>query len=294
VDSAAPLEVSDADVFLSLAQYLTQGSGGEVDETLEATAAKRATVGWQRRAAPQGEAREGEAMSIREWNVVIITHGLSDNGCIYRRDILKESVSRFADAPVFAHDLWIQGQHFYDHLREAEEPYRQYLVRDLVGFITKPQWNGERVSGILHFLPHNKGLADRLTEGYTRGSFGALGLSINSAGPGRPVAGVTRPQRWVESIEAVNSVDFASIPAAGGRIIGPSGQMPIEVKAAQVRARQAEALRVFEPRVVALEARAEAYCQRRTSRLPETAWDVRRREDNRLWRCYGGRPSWAR
>jgi hypothetical protein len=28
--------------------------------------------------------------------------------------------------------------------------------------------------------------------------------------------------------------------------------------------------------------------------LLETDWDRRQREDERLWRCYGGRPSWAR
>jgi hypothetical protein len=206
-------------------------------------------------------------MSIREWNVVIITSGLSDNGHIYRRDVLREWVRKFADVPVYAHDHWIKDQHFYDHLSAAEEPYRQFLVHDLVGFMTKPQWNGERLSGILSFLPHNKGMQARLEAGYERGSFGSLGLSIHAAGPARPVAGAARPQQWVESIEAVNSVDFASMPAAGGRILGPSGRMPVEVRAVQLRARQAEVMRALEPRLTALEARVDAYLARRSARL---------------------------
>jgi hypothetical protein len=206
-------------------------------------------------------------MRSRDWNVVILESGVSLNQNWYRPDIVKAGLKKFDGAPVQMHPAYdARGNVVYVHLTEAEKTaYPMGFPKDLVGVLTQPRWNAGHLSGILHLFPHDQGVHEALTQGYQRGIM-PFGLSVDIAGPGHWREAQGQPIRFMESIEVVNSVDCVSYPAGGGRILGPSGQMPVSVRAAQLRAQQAAAMRALEPRLQALEARAEAFCQRIRSR----------------------------
>jgi hypothetical protein len=165
------------------------------------------------------------------WDVVIIESGDSKNGVFdghqfiqrhYPRETLEKYAHLFEGARVYVYEFKgggpQQGGDRYDHLTEealAANP-RGY-AKNLVGWISRPRMDGDRLMGTVRLLKSADWLRVNLQDSVNHGKPDLYGLSIDSDGSqylGR-VGG--QPRLIVDALHDVRSVDVVTYPAAGGR-----------------------------------------------------------------------------
>lgn len=181
----------------------------------------------------------------REWEVMLITAGLSANGRYYPAATLKKAAPLFEGAAAFA-----------DHATEAERRIRpERSVREKVGQFTNVRYvkesaGGRTLEGLrARFVLVDRALRETLLEAYEAGLRDFLGFSIDAVGKVEPKEVGGKMVKWVESIFRVNSVDVVTSAAAGGafeRLVasnsGSEVTMTPEEMAALVKAQVTEVL----------------------------------------------------
>lgn len=151
----------------------------------------------------------------REWDVLLIQAGLSENGRYYPADTLRKAAPLFEGVASYA-----------DHATDAERQARpERSIKDKVGKFTHPEFGnfsirGRMIEGIkARFKVVASWLKEALLEADSAGEPDFFGFSIDAEGK------VTRKEQggkmvsWVEAITRVNSVDVVTMPAAGGQIV---------------------------------------------------------------------------
>lgn len=160
------------------------------------------------------EAVKGEAVG-REFDVMIIEVGLSQNGTYYPAETLKKAVPLFEGADSFA-----------DHITKDEQQNRpERSIRDKVGKFTNPEFGSFKMGGKVRegikarFHVVAPWLREVLKESVEGGINDFLGFSIE--GEGRVFLRTVAGQRvqYVDEIHKIRSVDCVTSPAAGGRIM---------------------------------------------------------------------------
>ena len=166
------------------------------------------------------ETFEGRIVGAAErdvYDVVLIEEGLSKNGNYYPREVLQRALPLFENAKCFAFEFL---GNVYDHLPEnIKRAVPQGFARNLVGYFTNPVLTEVRpgVHGVkAKFHVVASWAKDLLSNLAKEGRLSKLlGFSIDARGS------VTREgnQLKVESIDALDSVDLVTHPAAGGRFL---------------------------------------------------------------------------
>lgn len=148
---------------------------------------------------------ETEAKSGDEWEVVIISEGVSKTypNFLYTADVLKSSVDKFEGVQVYAHS---KGPHV--------EPSEK-SVRDIVGWIDNVKFENGQVKGILHLLPSAGWLKENLKYAFEKGKLDLYELSIDAYGKWAKKNG----QAIAMAIDKVSSVDVVFKGARGGKFV---------------------------------------------------------------------------
>ena len=150
----------------------------------------------------------------REWDVVLIEEGLSENGRYYPAETLKAAVGLFQGVPSFA-----------DHAGDTDRGRPERSIRDKVGVFANPQYGQWQVGGRLiegikaRFKVVAGWLREALLEAQEAGEPGFYGFSINASGKVDRRQNAGKWVEWVEAITEVTSVDVVTLPAAGGQIV---------------------------------------------------------------------------
>jgi cation transport regulator len=161
--------------------------------------------------------REREGSDGSEWEVVVISAGVSKNGRRYSLDTLRKSAHLFEGKPVYSYDRLLKGREIYDHLSDEELKANPLgYAKDLVGYIKAPRIVGSQLVGTLVVLDGADWLKKNLTSAFRRGKTDVYGLSIDAGGEGHWVESGGQKILEVDSIDEVRSVDVVTFPAAGG------------------------------------------------------------------------------
>lgn len=155
----------------------------------------------------------------RVWEVVLIEEGMSKNGRLYSREVLKDAFERkvFEGLPAFGFVYRTSDGLILDHAKDGVNTAD--FPKDVVGFHRNVRYS-ETSSGKMgliaefHFL--DEILMKKTLEAFKTGNKGLFGLSIDAVGEGEPL-----DQKHVEIkyIVRANSDDIVSFPAAGGRFV---------------------------------------------------------------------------
>ncbi len=161
----------------------------------------------------------------KEWDVVLIEVGLSQNGKFYSDILLKKSAPLFEGVKAYACEL---GNKF-DHVPpETLQQVPGGFARNVVGWFSNVRFDsfkrpdGSKGSGVLgkfNVLEGAKWLRDNMKDAWNRGKTDLLGLSISAEGSGKPGTINGQEVVIVESIEFVDSTDIVTNPAAGGSFL---------------------------------------------------------------------------
>lgn len=151
----------------------------------------------------------------KKWGVLIIQEGMSKNRNHYGRKILTEAAPLYEGAKIYM-----------DH----EETPRRFgrSTRDVAGFLknvtpvmlgTKEAQGGGTLALAATAVIVNAGVQTMLLDAYNEGNPNLFGLSHDVRAESITAVGPDGPFYEVQRIEAVQSVDFVTNPAAGGRLI---------------------------------------------------------------------------
>ncbi len=186
-------------------------AAGETKEAIAGSFGRRKGQGYV--IGPRLEAEETEP-SGAEWDVIVIESGLSSNRNLYEAKVLEAAVPKYEGARMFL-----------DH---QEEPRRfGRSVKDLVGFIRdpRPAFVAHEAEGAAVFAIAATACLTRqdfraeMLEAHRLGKPDLFGLSHDIRAKSQAQMLSSGPAVKVESIEKVDSVDFVTNPAAGGRVL---------------------------------------------------------------------------
>lgn len=148
------------------------------------------------------------------WDVVIIEAGLSRNRNLYERAVLEAAVPKYEGARLFM-----------DH----EEQPRRFgrSTRDLAGFLkdVRPALVASEAEGTARFAIAatawitKRWVREELLDAWRAGKPDLYGLSHDVRATSQIIALPDGPAVKVDAIERVESVDFVTNPAAGGRLL---------------------------------------------------------------------------
>lgn len=157
----------------------------------------------------------GEEPTGAEWDVIVISAGVSGNGRLYERNVLEAAIPKYESARMFL-----------DH---QEEPRRfGRSTKDLVGFLrdVRPVFVAQEAEGQSVFALAatacltKKSMREELLEAWRLGKPDLFGLSHDIMARSENVIlesgdAVLKCQE----IQKVKSVDYVTNPAAGGRVM---------------------------------------------------------------------------
>lgn len=157
----------------------------------------------------------GATLTGKKWGVLVIQEGMSKNRNRYGRKCLTEAAPLYEGAKIYM-----------DH----EETPRRFgrSTRDVAGFLkdVKPvslgggkEATGGRMALAATAVIVNPGVRDMLLEAYQEGNPDMFGLSHDVKAESVAAVGPDGPFYEVQRIESVQSVDFVTNPAAGGRLV---------------------------------------------------------------------------
>lgn len=158
----------------------------------------------------------GAAPTGKKWGVLIIQEGLSKNRNRYGRKVLTEAAPLYESAKIYM-----------DH----EETPRKFgrSTRDVAGFLKHVQpvllGGGKEAEGggtlalAATAVIVNPTVQAMLLDAYNEGNPDLFGLSHDVRAESTTAVGPDGPFYEVKRIESVQSVDFVTNPAAGGRLV---------------------------------------------------------------------------
>jgi hypothetical protein len=162
--------------------------------------------------------REGEdaatPASGREWDVIVIESGLSSNRNLYEASVLRTAMPKY------------DGARIYEDHQESPRRFGR-SVKDCVGFLRDPKavFLAREAEGPAIFAVGATACITRATfreellDAWRMGKPDLFGLSHDVRAKSQVQMLADGPAVKVESIEKVDSVDFVTNPAAGGRVM---------------------------------------------------------------------------
>lgn len=150
------------------------------------------------------------------WEVVLIKAGMSKNGRLYSREVLRDAVERkiFEGLPAFAFVYRTPDGLILDHAPDGVSTSN--FPKDVAGFYKDVRFDessGEIV-GQFHFV--DPVLQTKHKEAFDAGNKNLFGLSIDAIGEGEQL---TKDTVEIKYFVRASSDDLVSAPAAGGRFI---------------------------------------------------------------------------
>lgn len=148
---------------------------------------------------------DAEARTVRQ---KIITAGKSKNGRYYSEAVLQKAASLFEGTKCYA-----------NHPTRAESKDRpERSILDITGYLTDVRYEEGILKGTRHFVGDAGDKVWKIVEQVVRHNapVSLIGASINAVGKGAKGKVENEDVLIVESIDAVNSVDDVTSPAAGG------------------------------------------------------------------------------
>lgn len=143
-----------------------------------------------------------EGTSGREWEIKIISPGVSKNGVLYTPDVLQEAAARY------------EGAYSYERHSNGERGFRERIGR-----LHGVQYREGADAGLWAQLRViNPTVREMLLEAAEAGELGTIGFSHDVLAASEPAVHEGRRVRKANRIEAVNSVDMVERPSAGGRM----------------------------------------------------------------------------
>lgn len=157
----------------------------------------------------------GAALTGKKWGVLVIQEGMSKNRNRYGRKVLTDAAPLYEGAKIYM-----------DH----EETPRRFgrSTRDVAGFLkdvkpvtlgTGKEATGGRMALAATAVIVNPTVRDMLLEAYQEGNPDMFGLSHDVKAESVSAVGPDGPFYEVQRIDSVQSVDFVTNPAAGGRLV---------------------------------------------------------------------------
>lgn len=158
----------------------------------------------------------------KDWEVVVIETGLGGNNRSYAANVLKDAVNLYEKCKVYLFERKQEA----DHLPEKEVQDKPWLVRNLVGWLTKPlfksfQLNGKTHEGIvarLHIDDGSEDIRAKMLDAWKNG-LNLFGLSHDADGDIVKVNRFGVDIESVEKIRDVSSVELVTYPAQGGQLL---------------------------------------------------------------------------
>ena len=152
-------------------------------------------------------AAEAAGSSGWEWDVDLVTAGVSLTGWLWRPDVLKEAIPLFEGARAYAHN---DGPH-------TDPNYRR--VQDIVGWYSDVRFVEDRLRARLHITQNAQWLRDLLVSAAEKGKRDIVEFSIHvlTMGSMRMMDG--QLLRVPDKIVKVFSADVVSEGAAGGHLV---------------------------------------------------------------------------
>ncbi len=171
---------------------------------------------------------ESQAKTGAVWDVVLIQAGLSKNKTFYSTDVLRAAAPLFEGTKACAYRFASPFSDRFDHIpQEAAAQKPEGFAANVVGFFKDVRFgtfrkpNGKEGEGLLarfHVLEGADWLRKNLKDAFEHGQPDLLGFSIDARGEMRSAVMDGQEIKLVQKIEAVNSVDVVSEPAAGGGV----------------------------------------------------------------------------
>lgn len=167
-------------------------------------------VGPTREASDQGARPTGNT-----WEVVVIQSGMSANRNFYGRQVLESAIQKYEKARIYL-----------DHVSEPARFGRS--TKDLAGFLkdVRPVMLAQEAGGEPVFaiaataVVTKKAIREELLEAWEAGEPSLYGLSHDVKASGKVYQHTDgEPAVRVDAIQKVESVDFVTNPAAGGRVM---------------------------------------------------------------------------
>lgn len=164
---------------------------------------------------------DADARTVRQ---KIITAGKSKNGRYYSEAVLQRAASLFEGVKTYA-----------NHPSRSESKDRpERSILDITGYITDVRYEEGVLRGTRHFVGDAGEKVWRIVEQVVSGGAPAslIGASINAVGKGAKGKVEDDDVFIVESIDAVNSVDDVTSPAAGGgfeRLLASADDMTLQL-----------------------------------------------------------------
>ncbi len=152
-------------------------------------------------------AQEAAGSGGWEWDVDLVTAGVSLVGWLWRPEVLREAVPLFEGARAYAHQ---DGPH-------ADPNYRR--VQDIVGWYSDVRFVNDRLRARFHIAQNAQWLRDLLVSAWEKGKRDIVEFSIHvlTMGSMRMMDG--QLLRVPDKIVKVFSVDVVSEGAAGGHLV---------------------------------------------------------------------------
>jgi len=167
-------------------------------------------VGPTRESSDQGARPTGNT-----WEVVVIQSGMSANRNFYGRQVLESALAKYEKARIYL-----------DHVAEPARFGRS--TKDLAGFLkdVRPVMPAQEAGGEPVFaiaataVVTKKAIREELLEAWEAGEPSLYGLSHDVKASGKVYQHTDgEPAVRVDAIQKVESVDFVTNPAAGGRVM---------------------------------------------------------------------------
>jgi hypothetical protein len=152
---------------------------------------------------------ESVEMQGSEWEVVLIKSGTSKNKNYYPSAALQKAIPMFEGAK--AYDSHVTAEELKVH------PGRK--VGELLGWFDGVRWDEKREAVVGRFHAAATWLREMMLNAYKDGKRDLVGFSIDAYVNSNARQMEGQDVNYVESFEAVNSVDVVCEPAAGGEVI---------------------------------------------------------------------------
>ena len=161
----------------------------------------------------------------KDWEIVIIESGLSDNGYFYSENTLREAAHLFEGHRVCLYQFGDLASHLPLQVVENQHPD---FAANVVGWIhgvgygkfTRPDGSsGNGILGKFHIMEGFESLRKNMKDAWTHGKWDFLGFSIDAGGMTERISMNGQMVNNVIKIQEVSSTDLVSRPAAGGNLL---------------------------------------------------------------------------
>lgn len=182
------------------------------------------------------EATTGSRVTKGEVSGTMIQPGFNvPKNRFYAPTALREAVDK---------KLWVGRQMYWDHSSKSEKSDRpERSVRDLAAVIKETWLESDGSIGYKATLADPQ-MESKLTYMQEHGILGAMGVSINAAGSGKPETIEGTPTFLVEHFVEAYTTDFVTTPGAGGSVnlLESAAQLPAQTGAEEMDEKAVQAL----------------------------------------------------